>query len=116
MRCDVCKELNPDGLASGTVMGPFYASAMAHRPDPERLYQAHRSGRASRHMAESRLSPARAEGWISRWGAGAPMRGLERRPGEFWAPAWKSIGHRLGCFGRLRLPPTVQAERSALYT
>jgi hypothetical protein len=46
---------------------------MARRPDPERLYEAHRAGHLSRLIAESRLSPEAAEGWM-------PVRGRRSSP------------------------------------
>lgn len=67
---------------------------MSPRPDPERLYQAHRAARLSRLQAEARLSPTAAEEWITRWEAEALLRGLDRRTGAFWAPAWEWIAEQ----------------------
>jgi hypothetical protein len=69
---------------------------MSRRPDPEKLYQAHRAGHLSRLQAEARLNPDKAEAWISHWETEAALRGLDRRSGEFWAPAWEWIAQKIG--------------------
>jgi hypothetical protein len=64
---------------------------MARRPDPERLYLAHRAGHRSRLEAQAHMSPEKADEWICRWEAEAGLRGLDRRSGDWWAPAWEWI-------------------------
>lgn len=73
---------------------------MARRPDPERLYEAHRAGHLSRLIAESRLSPEAAEEWLNRWEDEAALRGLDRRSELFWRGCWDWIAQK----GRLDLP------------
>jgi len=67
---------------------------MARRPDPERLYLAHRAGIASRLVSQARLSPAAAERWITAWEAEAAQRGLARHSDVYWRPAWDWITDR----------------------
>jgi hypothetical protein len=72
---------------------------MARRADPERLYLAHRAGHASRLVSQGKMSPSKAEEWITAWEAEAALRGLDRRSGGFWAPAWEWIAERRGRSG-----------------
>ena len=74
-------------------------TAMARRADPERLHLAHRAGHVSRLVSQGKLSPEKAEEWISAWEAAAALRGLDRRLGEFWAPAWDWIAEQRGRSG-----------------
>lgn len=67
---------------------------MARRPDPERLYAAHRAGLTMRLVREARISPERTEGWISAWEAEAALRDLDRRTGGWWEPAWGWIAEQ----------------------
>ena len=69
---------------------------MARRADPERIYLAHRAGLLSRLEAQAHLSPEKAEEWVGRWEAEAAARGLDRRSGEFWRPAWEWIAEQRG--------------------
>lgn len=67
---------------------------MARRPDPEKLYLAHRAGHMSRLEAQAKMSPEKAEEWVSRWEAEAALRGLDRHAEGFWWPAWDWIAER----------------------
>jgi hypothetical protein len=69
---------------------------MARRPDPEKLYLAHRAGHLSRLEAQAHMSPGAAEAWMVRWEAEASLRGLDRRSGEYWRNAWDWIAERRG--------------------
>jgi hypothetical protein len=67
---------------------------MVRRPDPENLYLAHRAGHVSRLISQGKLSPEKAERWITAWEAEAALRGLGRRSELFWRPAWEWISER----------------------
>jgi hypothetical protein len=64
---------------------------MARRPDPERLYAAHRAGLFNRLVREARLSEDSAERWLVVWESEARSRHLDARTGEWWEPAWEWI-------------------------
>lgn len=73
-------------------------SPMSRRPDPLRIYAAHRAGLSQRLQMQARLSEATAERRIASWESEARLRGLDGRTGEWWAPAWDWIATaRLGC-------------------
>lgn len=67
---------------------------MARRADPAKLYIAHRVGLIGRLQAEGRMSEHRAEEFVAAWEAEAERRNLDRRLGDFWAPAWGWIAER----------------------
>ncbi len=69
---------------------------MAHRPDPLRLYAAHRAGLTTRLVNEARLSPETAERRIIAWESEARQRGLDGRTGAWWEPAWAWIAEQRG--------------------
>lgn len=64
---------------------------MARRPDPERLYAAHRAGLHNRLAREAKVSEATAERWILAWESEALNRHLDARTGGWWEPAWDWI-------------------------
>ena len=69
---------------------------MARRPDPLRLYAAHRAGLFNRLVREARMSEDSAERWISVWESEARLRGLDGRSGAWWEPAWGWIAEQRG--------------------
>jgi hypothetical protein len=69
---------------------------MARRADPERLYLAHRAGLAGRLEQAGRMSPEKAQRSLAASEAEAALRGLDRRTGAFWAPAWDWLVERRG--------------------
>lgn len=75
-------------------MASVYPSAMARRPDPERLYEAHRAGLFQRLVHGARLSENKAEQSLTAWEAEAALRGLDRRSELFWRPAWDWIAEQ----------------------
>jgi hypothetical protein len=83
---------------------------MARRSDPERLYLAHRAGHLSRLISQGKLSPEAAEQWITAWEDEARRRGLDRRSGVFWAPAWDWIAERRGRYAET---PAFAPENSS---
>jgi hypothetical protein len=76
---------------SEVTRGPRYPAAMSRRPDPLKLYAAHRAGLFQRLVREARIGEASAEAWIVAWESEARQRGLDRRTGDWWAPAWDWI-------------------------
>lgn len=68
---------------------PFYP--MARSADPERLYLAHRIALSARLVNVARISEHSAERWVAAWEAEAAFRGLDRRTGGWWEPAWDWI-------------------------
>jgi hypothetical protein len=68
-----------------------YDPAVARRPDPQRLYAAHRAGLTMRLVRVGRLSPETAERWVAQWETEASLRGLDRHKGTVWEPAWDWI-------------------------
>ncbi len=48
----------------------------------------------SRLEAQAKMSPEKAEEWVSRWEAEAALRGLDRHAEGFWWPAWDWIAER----------------------
>lgn len=59
---------------------------MSRRPDPERIYQAHRAGTLQRLIGEGEL-PDRAERLIALWEAETAQKGVER-DGRYWDAGW----------------------------
>ena len=61
MRLDDMPDRQEDALPAELSQSRHTLPAMAHRrPDPERLYEAHRAGHLSRLEAQAKLSPERA--------------------------------------------------------
>jgi glycine/D-amino acid oxidase-like deaminating enzyme len=67
---------------------------MVRRPDPLRIYAARRAGLFQRLVREARVSEDSAERWISAWEIEAALRGLDRRKGGWWEPAWGWIAEQ----------------------
>ncbi len=83
----------PFTMKSTRALSPLAAhhSAIAPRPDPERLYAARRAGLTTRLINEARLSPETAETWVVAWEAERALRGVGRRSMTFWDGAWRWI-------------------------
>jgi hypothetical protein len=83
-------------LSSDLSQDLTYPCQMARRADPERLYEAHRAGLFQRLISGGRLSGDRAQRWLVDWEAEAARRGLDRRTGNWWSPAWEWIAEQRG--------------------
>lgn len=64
------------------------------RGDPERIYQAHRTGIFARLTQNERLDELDAEHWLSRWEREAQAQGTARTTVGFWASAWEWIAEQ----------------------